>query len=580
MSTLIIDRDVGVEMRDGVELATDIYRPREEGSYPTLVQRTSYDKSDAQVVGGFMFNPLKAVERGYTVVVQDVRGRYESEGEWDPMRNESEDGYDTVEWAAEQPWSDGNVGIYGPSYMGLTTWQAVVADPPHLEAAFPYVTGSDYHEGWAYTGGAFELGFNAWWITFLLGFDTANRIPKDQSKTAKRALATMSFDLEEGMNHLPVADLPAFDNEAAAYWREWLNHPTDDEYWEEIDVTARAADITTPVLHTTGWYDMFLRGHLDAYHAIREEAPAEASESQHFIVGPWSHDQYMSEAITMVGDKELGVKAPAGPPFVSDIAFQWFDAHLKDEPSAIEDLPRVQYFQFGDDQWQTVDEWPPEHDTVEFYLHSDGDANTRFGDGRLTREQPDKETADSYDYDPADPVPTVGGRTTMPNVDDAGVKDQSEIEEREDVLVYTSPKRTTPLRLAGPLSVRLYAASSTPDTDFTAKLVDVHPDGYAGIVAEGIQRARYRESKTEATFLEPGDVYTFDIDLWSTAYTFEPGHRVRLEISSSNFPRFDRNLNVEKPVAQADADDMQVATQQIFHEITHPSHVSLPVVDE
>lgn len=577
MLNAIVDRDVPVEMRDGVELATDVYRPAEDGAYPTLVQRTPYDKSDAQVAGGLMFNPLNAVDRGYAVVVQDVRGRYASEGAWEPMRNERDDGYDTVEWTADQDWSDGNVGIYGPSYMGLTAWQAVVADPPHLEAAFPYVTGSNYHEGWTYTGGAFELGFNLWWITFLLGFDTADRLPREQAKEAKRGLARMSFNLEDAVHYLPLVELPGFRNAAVSYWQDWLEHPTYDSYWEEIDVTAHVDGVTIPVLHATGWYDMFLRGHLDVYDAIRQEATLEAVENQHLIIGPWSHDQYMSEAITKVGDKELGVKAPAGPPFVNDVAFQWFDAHLKDDERALEDVPRVRYFQLGDDQWRGVDEWPPESTSVEYYLHSNGDANTRSGDGRLTRELPGNETPDSYDYDPADPVPSVGGRTTMPNLGHAGVKDQSEVEKRDDVLVYTSPKRTTPLQLAGPLTVRLYAASSSSDTDFTAKLVDVHPDSYVAIVAEGIQRARYRKSRETAVFMTPGEVHEFDIDLWATAYTFEPGHRLRVEISSSNFPRFDRNLNTEKPVAEAD--DVQVATQQVFHDGEHPSHISLPVVD-
>ncbi len=564
-------------MRDGTTLATDIYRPDDGGAHPTLVQRTPYSKSSATAVGGLVFNPLDAVERGYAVVAQDVRGRYASEGEWEPMRNEMDDGYDTVEWVADQTWSDGSVGIYGPSYMGLTAWHAAVADPPHLEAAFPYQTGGNYHEGWTYTGGAFELGFNLWWCTFLLGADVASRLDPAEAADAMETLTDLTVDFEEAAEHLPLVDMPGFEA-VAPYWAEWLDHPSYDEYWEAIDVTEHADGIDVPVLHVTGWYDQFLRGHLDAYEAVAADASEHAADNQYLVVGPWYHDQYTSEATTKVGEKELGFVAPSGLGFVNDLAFQWFDRWLKGE-AAIDDVPRVRYFHLGEDRWEETDEWPPDHRPRRYYLHSDADANTRSGGGRLSRDAPDAEPPDSYEYDPADPVPSRGGRSLMPNLDQGGIQDRSDIEEREDVLVYTSSRLTIPRTIAGPVEVTLHAASSAPDTDFTATLVDVAPDGYCAPVAEGIVRARYRDSRREPDFLTPGEVYEFTIDLAATAYTFLPRHRIRLEISSSNFPRFDRSPNAAVPIGEATEGDWAVAVQQVFHDADRPSHVTLPVVD-
>lgn len=582
MERTLVESDVSVAMRDGVELATDVYRPADDEPHPTLVQRTPYDKSNPQAVSALMFSPHEAARRGYAVVVQDVRGRFASDGEWEPVRNEAEDGYDTVEWAAERDWSDGSVGIYGPSYMGAAAWQAALADPPHLEAAFPCHTGGNYHSGFTYTGGAFELGFNLWWVTFMLAFDTADRLdlPAEEAGAVKRSLAELSFDLETAAERLPVADVPGFED-AAPYWEDWHQHPAYGEYWESIDVTAQADRIEVPVLHLTGWYDQCLRGHLDNYRAVDEEGGERARENQHLVIGPWYHSQYMSEAMTKVGDRELGVKAPSGLPFIEDLAFQWFDRWLNGTSDAIDHLSRVRYFTLGEDDWNDAEMWPPDHTKTEYYLHSNGDANTRFGDGRLTPEVPDSEVPDSYEYDPLDPVPSRGGRSIMPNLDTGGIRDRSEVEERADVLVYTSPRLTSPLALAGPVTVTLYAASSAPDTDFTATLVDVTSDGYCAPIAEGIVRARYRESRREATFLEPGTVNEFRIDLSSTAYTVQRGHRLRLEVSSSNFPRFDRNPNADVPVGQATESDVNVATQRVLHDSEHPSHVALPIrVDE
>ncbi len=581
MSDVTIERDVMVEMRDGVALATDIYRPPESGAYPTLVYRIPYDKSFAWFVGSLILNPVNAVERGYAVVVQDTRGRFNSEGEWDPFHHEAADSYDTIEWAAEQEWSDGHVGIYGSSYMGVPTWQGAVADPPHLDAAFAYLTGSNYHEGWTYSGGAFELGFNLWWALFL-GWDTLERldISEDELEAAQVALSTAYANPQEAAEHLPLSDLPAFDRGVASYWEDWLEHPAYDDYWEGVDVNQQADEIDIPVLHVTGWFDNFLRGHLDIHETLNESVGGEVGENERFMIGPWDHEAYLSVTPTFSGDKPYGPQAFSGQLRMEELAFQWFGHHLKGEETGAGDLPGVQYMDLGTREWETTDTWPPAHDPTTYYLHSDGSANTRFGDGTLTRAEPDAEPADSFEYDPMDPVPSTGGRTLMPNIGPGGIADQADVEEREDVLVYTSPQLTAPQRIAGPVDVTLYAASSAPDTDFTAKLVDVEPDGYCANIAEGIQRGRYRNDSSEPEFLSPGEVHEFSIDLWSTAHTFEAGHRIRLEISSSNFPRYDRNLNVKTQPAQASADEAQVATQRVRHDDHYASSLTLPIVDE
>ncbi len=566
----IVERDVPVEMRDGVELAADVYHPpdAESNGTPVLLQRTPYNKSNAWIAGGMIFNPLTAVDRGYTVVVQDSRGRFASDGDFDPLRDEMDDGYDTVEWAADQPWSNGSVGVYGSSYMGVTAWHAAVADPPHLEAVMAFLTGANYHDGWAYTGGAFELGFNLRWTIFSLMSDIYGN--------AKEDLLDHAEEIESVMKHLPLDDLPPLP-EVAPFYMDWLDHPAYDDYWREIDVTRRVDDIQVPVMSVTGWYDNFLKGHLDMYEAIDDAGSETTRDSHRLVVGPWDHEAYISISPSTVGDEVFGPRAASGVGLFGDMAFEWFDHWLKGEGSI--DGPRFRYYQIGDDEWRNAAQWPPDHTPTRYYLHSDGAANSRFGDGTLTRTPCGAETPDSYAYDPEDPVPTVGGRLEMPQIQESGIKDQSGVEERDDVLVYTTPRLPEAVEIAGPIELTLYAATSAPDTDFTGKLVDVRPNGYCAIVSEGIVRGRYRNDRTAAEFLDPGTVYEFDVDLWASAYTFDPGHRIRLEVTSSNFPRFNRNLNSETAPETGTLEDAQVAVQQVHHDEEYPSHVTLPVVE-
>lgn len=566
-----IERDVMVAMRDGIKLAADIYQPDDDARHPVVVQRTPYSKSNAWFVGGLIFNPLDAVEHGYVVLVQDTRGRFKSEGTWEPFVNEAADGYDTIEWAASQPWSNEHVGIYGSSYMGVTTVQAAIAAPPHLKAAIAYVTGSNYQNGWTYSGGAFELGFNVWWTNFL-GWDTASRLQVSDAERQEilGRLATTSADPWSAARQLPLSELPGFQGGVASYWQDWLQHPLHDDYWARTDAAAQAEQIQAPLLQIAAWYDNFLRGQLDLYARLQER------DHHRIVIGPWDHEAYLSLRPSSAGQRDFGPVALGGPTLAADLAFQWFDHWLDGKDTPLINAPRVRYFVMGENAWHETQSWPPAATQMAFYLHSDGKANTLHGDGMLTQEKPGAEAKDSYRYDPANPVSTVGGRTLHPPFGPGGVQNQVAVEEREDVLVYTSAPLTHPLTVVGPVSVTLYAASSGQDTDFTAKLVDAEPDGYLANIAEGIIRARYRKGNGEE-LLQPGQVTEFTIDLWHVAHTFLPAHRIRLEISSSNFPRFDRNLNSSVRPELAKSSDLQVATQQVYHDGQHPSRLNLPI---
>lgn len=576
MDEITVTRDVMVEMRDGVTLATDIYRPTGAENCPTIVHRNPYDKSSGGSVAGLMVNPLDAVQAGFAVVVQDTRGRFKSEGEWVPFENEAEDGHDTIEWAADQPWSNGRIGIYGASYHGVTTTQAITAKPPSLDAAIAYLTGANYHDGWTYSGGAFELGFNLWWVMYLAA-DTTQKldIPPDERDDAFGDLMALTANPEEAAWGTPLRDNPVFDHPAAAYTQDWFDHPEYDDYWRSIDVTQHLTDIDIPVLHVSGWYDLFLRGHLDFYDGLATAGTDRARDEQRFIIGPWDHEAYTTTTPDRAGDRVFGYEAAGGRALMSDITLSWFGHWLgnADDP----ELPPVRYYQMGANEWRDADEWPPDHTPTDYYLESGGDANTRFGDGRLTQTRPGTRGVDSYEYDPLDPVPSCGGRSLHPNITEPGIQDRAAVETRNDVLVYTSERLTSSLDIAGPVDVTLHAASSAPDTDFTATLVDVEPDGYCAPIAEGIIRARYRNSITDPEFMMPGEVAEFHIDLRATAHTFDVGHRIRLEVSSSNFPRFDRNPNVAAPVADVDIADATTATQNVYHTPERPSRLTLPV---
>ena len=574
--TIVIEKNIPVPMRDGVVLYADVYRPAAAGRHPVILQRTPYDKSLTSI-GMLMLDVIRTAGEGYAVVIQDSRGRYTSEGTFYTFRDDVNDGYDTVEWCAVQPWSDGQVGMYGASYVGATQWLAAITTPPHLKAIFPLITASHYHEGWAYQGGAFALGFNESWTMTSLAPDTYQRLAQtmpDAAEDMGKMVAGID-DMCHWFRHLPLKDFPLF-GQAAGYFYDWLAHPDDDEYWAAWNIEAQHHTVTVPACNVGGWYDIFLGGTIRNYRGMRERGGSpDARQGQKLIVGPWHHTLPLNN---VVGEVNYGLASTSLAVDLDGLHLKWFDYWLKGRQNGLLEEPPVRIFVMGENAWRTEDEWPlARTQYTPYYFHSQGDAKSLRGNGSLSPEQPDSEPADVYVSDPRNPVPTRGGGLCCwPAAVPGGAFDQRPVEERPDVLVYTTPVLEHAVEVTGPISVQLYAASSAPDTDFTAKLVDVHPDGYARNLTDGILRGRYRETREQAKLLTPGEVYAYTIDLWSTSNVFKAGHRIRVEIASSNFPRFDRNPQTGE--ASAEAGRLEPALQHVFHDETRPSHVVLPII--
>ena len=589
VSTAAVQVQTGVpaRMRDGVVLRADVYRPDGPGPFPVLVTRTPYGKAGMPL----MVEANRALAAtGYIVVAQDVRGRMASEGEFRVYRDDIADGYDTVAWAAGLEGSSGAVGMFGTSYMGYTQMLAATAAPPQLTAIFPVQAAGDQWDGGVYCGGAFRL---ADWLGWSLGqaAQTADRLGRDLPElnritalARERMTAMLAADMAEvirirgqindllapHLHHLPLAGLPLFEGVAPHYF-EQLAHPAYDGYWHEADLDRLYGRMDVPCFSVGGWYDIRLKGDIDAFVAMRARSRSpESRRAQRLLIGPWTHGQFVPQA----GELNTGEEATLD---LLSLQRRWFDHWLKGIDTGLLEEPPVRIFVMGANRWRDEDDWPlPRTRYVPYYFHSDGHANTRHGDGRLSPEPPGEEPPDGYVSDPNDPAPSVGGKSLgmgfLP-----GVFDQREVEERPDVLCYTTPPLERDLEVTGPLTVTLYAASSAPDTDWTAKLVDVHPDGYARNLQEGIIRASYRLGAAVAPSpIRPGEVVEYTIDLWATSNVFQAGHRVRVEIASSNFPHWDRNPNTGEPAATAT--HLETARQRVFHDAARPSHIVLPVV--
>jgi len=551
-------------MRDSVLLSADVFRPSPRGRYPVLLQRTPYGKGQAQIAFNIL-NPIRAAEAGYVVVIQDTRGRYASEGEFAPFLYESQDGFDTVEWCAAQSWSNGKVGMYGMSYVGATQWLAAIAAPPHLVTIFPSMTAADYHDGWIYQGGALSLAFStAWTAQFLAASQLARLgLSLEERRTEEARLMQALERLRKTLSHLPLAELPLLRRDGLApYYYDWIAHPDGDQYWQRWSTLAHHDRVTVPAFNLGGWYDLFLAGPPRNFAGLRERAATEAARTgQRLIMGPWTHNL---PSIAVAGEMNFGWAATL---CVEDLQLRWFDYWLKEIDNGIIDEPPVRLYVMGDG-WRDEQEWPlARTQYVPFYLHSGGRANSLEGDGWLSRDPSGSEPTDIFLYNPQNPVPTIGA---------GGVYDQRPVERRLDVLLYSTLPLPEPIEVTGPATVILYASSAALDTDFTAKLVDVAPNGYARNLSEGIIRARYRNSPTRPELLEPGQPYKFTIDLLVTSNLFQAGHQIRLEISSSNFPRFDRNPNTGEPAGTARR--TQPAMQTVYHDTQHPSHILLPVI--
>jgi putative CocE/NonD family hydrolase len=575
-TSIKVETNLPATMRDGVVLYADVYRPDGPGPFPTVLQRTPYDKSGPLATQ--MLDPLKVAQNGFALVIQDTRGRFTSEGEFYCFVDDIEDGYDSVEWAASQPWSNGRIGMVGASYVGATQWLAATTRPPHLVTLVPNVTASNYHDGWTYQGGAFELAFNVSWTLnqlALANFPTQSKakgIPQDRQSGLLKAVDGMT----DAYRSLPLQDLPYLKDGLAPYYYDWLAHPDFDDYWKKLCIEEQHSNINVPALNIGGWYDIFLRGTIRNYLGMRKNAATEeARRGQKLIIGPWPHS---SRGTSMAGSHYFGVAADALALGLDEMHLRWFQHWLKGDDTGMLDEPPVKIFVMGDDVWRDEQEWPlARAQATNYYLHSGGNANTLHGDGELSPATPADESPDVFLYNPGNPVPTRGGQLCCnPYFATSGAFDQNEIESRPDVLVYSTPPLERDTEVTGPITVTLWAATSATDTDFTAKLVDVCEDGCARNLTDGIIRARYRESMSTPSLLEPGRAYCYTIDLLATSNVFKAGHRIRLEVSSSNFPRFDRNTNTGGVIA-ADT-ELKPAVQTILHDSAHPSHVTLPIV--
>lgn len=584
---VIIDHNVPARMRDGVILRADIYRPKADGKYPVLLTRTPYNKDGEMSLG------VVAAQRGYVLIAQDTRGRYASEGEWYPFKHESNDGYDTIEWAASLPYSNGKIGMYGGSYVGATQYLAAIANPPHLAGIFPDITASNYHNGWTYQGGAFEQWFNESWTTGL-AMNTLER----RDDAAGNALA--------GTKVLPLAAYPILDpvsqDGLAPYFTDWLAHPNYDSYWKQWSIEAHYSAIHVPVYGSGAWYDIFLRGTLRNYMLLKTQAGSEAARTnQRLLIFVGGHAGGSSSA--KVGGVDFGPRLPID---LNAVMFRWYDWILKGIDNGMAAEKPVRIFVMGKNEWRDEADWPLARAvSTHYYLHSGGKANSLRGDGSLSTTLPGDEASerqvtdrkrngrqtsdmaserqtsgnekDSFVYDPADPVPTIGGPLCCGALPTGiGPEDQRPAEDRSDVLVYTTPAFTKDTEVTGPVSLDLYVSTSAVDTDFTGKLVDVWPNGFAQNLTEGILRLRYRNSEETPELANPGQIYRVTLDLVATSNVFLAGHRLRLEVSSSNFPRFDRNLNTG--AVQALGTTFVKATNVVYHDRAHPSALILPIV--
>jgi hypothetical protein len=558
------ESNVPVKMRDGVTLRADIYRPNADGKFPVLLQRTPYNK-DGDVGFG-----LKAAVRGYVVIIQDVRGRYASEGEWYTFKHESNDGYDTVEWAAGLPYSDGRVGMFGGSYVGATQMLAALARPPHLAGICPFVTASNYHSNWTYQGGAFQQWFNESW-TSGLAQNAFNRDVGSRTNATKGIwqLPLGSYSL---FNDLAEGSVPVSLRAHAPYFLDWLAHPSEDAYWKQWSIEAHFSDIAVPQLTIAAWYDIFQDGSLRNYAGVKARGATDAARrGQRLLVVVGGH----AGDGPKIGDVDFGPDSR----FDSEVAtLAWYDYLFKDAKNEFAGKP-VKIFVMGANQWREEDDWPlARAQATKYFLHSTGKANSLRGTGTLSTAAPGAtDTTDQYVYDPANPAPTIGGPLCCDGEHlPPGPRDQRPVEARDDVLVYSTAPLASDMEVTGPVSLELYVKSSAVDTDFTAKLVDVWPNGFAQNLTEGIQRARYRNSQETPELMTPGQIYKLTIDVWSTSNVFKKGHALRLEVSSSNFPRFDRNLNTGEN--NNTGQRFVPATNTILHDAQHPSALTLPVV--
>jgi uncharacterized protein len=564
MDEPLCERDVPIKMRDGTVLRCDVWRPRSDIKVPALLQRQPYDKRMAQ---SYVYaHPAWYARHGYGVVVQDSRGRGSSEGSFYPLRADAEDGFDTIAWCAEQSWCSGKVASFGFSLPGLNQLLAASEKPQALVAAVPGFYPQGMYDGLVHVGGAFGLAAVLNWA-MLLAPDLARRVNRPELlEDIRNAVGCDGPPPTVGLKDLPFLIQP----DIMPFLRDYLEHPKFGPYWHEFELGSRLNHIHIPCLHVSGWYDTFINQTLDAYKRFKSETKAE----HRLLIGPWYHIPWSQQ----VGAIDFG---DAAGNLVDEYQLAWFDAWTKGQREALEAIPPVRVFVTGSNNWYDSDRWPlPGVAAQTWYLRSSGRANSLSGNGFVTRTKPSEdERADYFFYDPSGPVPSLGGHSCCyPQSTPMGPSVQREVETRNDVLVYSSEPLEQPLWIAGEVTARLFAATSARDTDWVVKLCDVSPNGQSFNVQEGVIRARFRNGFDREDLIEPDTIHEYTIAVGACCHRFESGHRIRIQVTSSNFPAIDRNPNTGAQLGMESAFEWEPASQTIFHDAAHPSHIVLPVV--
>jgi putative CocE/NonD family hydrolase len=579
MTAYLLEHNVEVPMRDGVVLRMDVQRPADDGAYPVLLSRTPYGKGDPEAY----IHCLQALEAGYAVVCQDTRGRYESDGDFAPTMTEAEDGFDTIEWIAQQSWCNGNVGMWGASYVGFTQIIAAVEAPPSLKAIVPVFASIEAHNHGFFQDGAFGLGWVLPTILYWYGADSvarhagalrserrssagfvglpvANEAVNEAIMARQRALA----HLDDAYSFLPLRDLPILrEAPGTDYYLDWLANASAGPFWEPANATPRLSQASCAGLHIGGWFDTILNHTLTAYAQMRGEGTTPSQAAQRLLIGPWAHWPYF-----FTGDHEgfsFGPSAALAQHEMTALHLAYFDAHLRESDTEFSSAP-VRIFVMGENVWRDEGEWPlARTEYVPWHLGAGGE---------LSATAPDKHREPStYTYDPTDPTPFADPSLPVPRP-----RDQRVLDARADILRFQSAALDRPTEVTGPLKVVLYVSTDVVDTDFVARLIDVHPDGSAWYLAEGILRMRYRSSLAEPEAVVPGEIYKIELDLMATSNLFLSGHRIRVDIASASFPRFDRNLNTGAELGTDSLRDAIPAHQTIYHDPEHPSHILLPLI--
>ncbi len=578
---VVVVKDVMITARDGIKLATDIYKPKTEGKYPVILCRLPYGKNLTGNAGRLF------AQRGYIFVIQDCRATFNSEGEvFIPFVNDQDDGRDTVKWISEQPWFNGKLGAWGGSYFGYTQW-VIADDDQYLKAFYPLITTPSMYKA-LFDGGAFHYRLATGWSA---GVGKGNQ---GSELTTLLDLGKKGVGPEEGFFNMPMKpdfknsfeELGKMDIEELAVTMglapaDAPNKPYPDATKKMIDLFAypgfayhskvfnyfdRYENVKAPAMMVSGWYDIFLRGQLEDFMLMKKTAPEPARSGTRLIVGPWAHGA--------LGSKDLSKEGKSLAMFKDMFMVDWFDYWIKGEKNKVESMPPVRIYLMGKNVWRDENEWPLARTKyTDYYFHGKGKANTIMGDGWISADKPAQiESTDEFKYDPKDPVPTLGGNNLL---EQEGMEDQAPNEKRPDVLIYTSAPVKEEMEITGPLKVVLFAGSSERDTDFTAKLCVVKMDGSSMNLADGAVRARYRDGYDDPSPITAGKVYEYQIDLWATSYAFQPGEKIRVQISSSNFPRFDRNSNC---AGEGGKDCKKTAYQTVYHDEKHPSRIILPVI--